>query len=302
MSDGPVLVVGSTGALGLKICERIAAQGRPLRAFVRPGSAPERRKGLLELGAELVEGDIERPETLGPALAGVSQLVTTASSFPGDQRVDAIERMERHGSLNLVEAAVAAGLPGRFVYTSLRPGPADHPHQAAKLAVERRLAVSGLEHTILQPGSFTEVWFSKPLGFDLEGGTAQVFGPGTAPLSWISEDDVADYAVWALDTPAAAGASIELGGPEAISQLDAIAVWEDVFATTIERAHIPLEALEQQLREADTPTGRSVAAVMLQVAGGGETPLGDLARSAGIAGRSVRAVAERTRARGTERS
>jgi uncharacterized protein YbjT (DUF2867 family) len=293
MSDaGPILVAGATGKLGMKICERLAKQGRSVRALVRPTSAPERRQRLHELGIDLVEGDIERPETLGAAVSGVAKVITTASTFPADPRPDAIERVERQGTMNLVDAAAAEGT-GRFVYISLYRVPYDYPHQSAKLAAEQHLIASGLEYAILQPSLFTEVWFSPPLGFDLAGGTVQVFGPGTATVSWISEEDIADYAVWALDAEQAAGQLIELGGPEAVSQLDAIAIHEELLGSTLERVHIPLEALEQQLLDAEAPTAQSIAGVMLQVARGTEAHVSEVARAAGVRATTVRDLVER---------
>ena len=292
MSDAPILVAGATGKLGMKICQRLVAQGRSVRALVRPTSPAERRQRLDELGIELVEGDIERPETLGAAVSGVGKVITTASTFPADPRPDAIERVERQGTINLVDAAAAEGT-GRFVYMSLYRVPHDYAHQSAKLAAEQHLIASGLEYAILQPSLFMEVWFSPPLGFDLARGTVQVFGPGTAALSWISEEDVADYTIWALDAEAAANQMIELGGPETLSQLDAVAIHEELLGTTLERVHVPLEALEQQLLEAEGPTGRSVAGIMLQVARGGEAHLSEVARAAGIRGTTVRDLVER---------
>jgi uncharacterized protein YbjT (DUF2867 family) len=264
-----------------------------VRALVRPTAAAERTQRLRELGAELAEGDVERPETLSAAMAGVTSVVTTASAFPVDPRPDAIERVDRTGSIALVDAAAAAGVK-RFAYTSFRPIPYDFPFQRAKRAVEEHLATSGLDYTILRPASFMEVWFSPMLGFDVGAGTVQVFGRGTAPLSWISSDDVALFTLWALEAEAARNTLVELGGPEALSQLDVIAIHEEISGTPLERSYLPLEQLERQLAEADTPTGQSVAAVMLQVARGGITATSDVAASAGIRLTSVLELAQRS--------
>ena len=155
----------------------------------------ERLRGL---GADVVVGDIEQPDTLGPALADVAYVITTASTFPADERPDAIDIVERAGTCNLIDASVAAGIR-RFVHVSLLESTPGYPHQEAKLASEAYLKASALEYTILKPTSFADVWFSPMLGFDVKAGTVQVFGDGAAPQTWICAADVAAFSVWALD-------------------------------------------------------------------------------------------------------
>jgi uncharacterized protein YbjT (DUF2867 family) len=293
VSASPVLVCGATGALGLRICELLAAEGRSVRALVRPTAAAERTALLAELDAELVQGDLERPETLARAVDGAEAVVTTASSFPLDPRPDAVEYVDRAGTIALVDAAAAAGV-GRFVFISFRPIPYDFPFQRAKRAAEEHLAASGLAYTILRPGEFMEVWFSPALGLDVEGGTVQVFGPGTAPLSWISSGDVARFALWALGAEAARNAVVELGGPEGLSQLEVIALYEEAAGKKLERTILSVEQLEAQLASAPTSVERSLAGVMLSVAGGGVTDMREQSASSGIRLTSVRELAERS--------
>ena len=290
MSGGKVLVAGATGSLGTQVCEALAAAGRDVRALVRPSADASKLARLRALGAELVVGDLEQPATLRPALAGVSVVVTTASAFPGDPRPDAIERVDRDGSIALVDAAAAAGVE-RFVYTSFRPIAREYPFQDAKQAVEARLRASGLEYTILQPGSFMEVWFSPRLGFDVAGGSVVVYGDGTHPLTWISERDVTSFAAWAIDAAAARNASLVLGGPAALSQLDVVAIFERLAGKTLTVTHVPLAELERRYAEATTPVERSLGAVLLEVALGCVTDMTGLVAASGVRLTSVEQLA-----------
>ncbi len=280
MSD-VTLVSGSTGTVGGKICDLLAEQGRAVRALVRPTSDPAKVERLRALGAEVVVGDIEQPDTLGPALDGVTYVVTTASTFPADQRPDAIDIVERVGTCNLVDAAAAAGVR-RFVHVSLHEREHRYPHQQAKLAAEEHLKQSGLEYAILKPVSFADVWFSPMLGFDVEGGSVQIFGDGTAPQTWICTDDVARFSVWALDADEARNASIELGGPDNLSQLEVVELHEELIGAQLERRFLPLAELERMYAEGTTPLEISLAGVMLNVARGDTVDSVELASRCGI--------------------
>ena len=290
MSARKVLVSGATGSLGSQVCAALAAAGRDVRALVRPSADGAKLARLQALGAEVVVGDLEQPETLVAALRGASSVVTTASAFPVDPRPDAIERVDRDGSIALVDAAAAAGVE-RFVYTSFRPIAREFPFQDAKQAVEARLRASGMEYTILQPGSFMEVWFSPRLGFDVAGGSAVVYGDGTRPLTWISERDVVSFAVWALAAGAARNATLDLGGPAALSQLDVVAIFERLAGKSLALTHVPIAELERRYAEAATPVERSLGAILLEVALGTVTDMDRLVAASGIRLTSAEQVA-----------
>lgn len=241
------LVVGASGALGAQVVQRLGARGVDVRAPARP------------------ELDLERPETLVRALDGVSAVLSTATAFPRDPRPDAIERVDRDGQLALVDAAERAGVR-RFVYVSFLPVPYDFPLQRAKRAVEERLAASSLDWTVLRPGKFMEIWFGPLVGFDLAAGRVLVYGDGTAPSTWISSADVAEAAVLSLESDATRRRTIELGGPEALSQLAAVAIFEEELGRPLAREHVPVEALEAQRGARESEVSETLAALMLESA------------------------------------
>ena len=51
-----ILVVGATGLLGTRVCERLRAEGQPVRALVRRTSNPDKVNALRSLGCELPPG------------------------------------------------------------------------------------------------------------------------------------------------------------------------------------------------------------------------------------------------------
>jgi uncharacterized protein YbjT (DUF2867 family) len=268
VESGTTLVVGATGSLGSLICGRLVDGGARLRAVVRRTSDPERVAALRALGAELVEADLKEPATLPAACADVSAIVSTAEAV-GRQPDDTLDRVDRDGQSALVDAAAAAGV-GHFVFVSHSTNvlAVDTPFERAKLVVEERLRESGIAYTILRATFFTEFWLGPAGGFDYENRRVTVYGEGTNPVSFISQNDVAEFAVRSLDTPAARNAVLELGGPEAVSPLAAIELFEQLTGDSFERSFVPLADLEAQKAAAADPMQDSFAGLMIALANG----------------------------------
>src|SRR5688500_9642309 len=207
------LLVGATGLLGPEICRLLA--GWDVRAVVRATADAGKRAALVQLGAEIVEGDLKDPASLARACRGIDAVISTASSTLSRQEGDSIEAVDHKGQLALVEAARQAGV-GHFVFVSFRDNPRlTFPLQTAKRAVEDALKSSGMAYTIIQASFFMEVWLSPALGFDVANRAVRVYGDGTAPISWISYKDVARAAAKAVVSGNGRNMIVELGGPEA---------------------------------------------------------------------------------------
>jgi uncharacterized protein YbjT (DUF2867 family) len=272
------LIVGATGILGSEICRLLAEKGVPVRALVRSTSNPDKVAQLKALKAEVVIGDLKDRRSLDAACRGATAVISTASSTLSRQEGDSIESVDREGQVNLVDAAEAAGVK-HFVLISFPKVDVDFPLQRAKRAVEGRLQRSGMSYTILQPTFFTEVWLSPALGFDPKNGKAQVYGSGSRKISWISFQDVAKFAVAALDRRLAPNATIKLGGPEALSPLEAVRLAEQVVGKPIEVQHVPEEALRAQHGAATDSLQQSFAGLMLYYAGGDVIEMADTLRT-----------------------
>jgi uncharacterized protein YbjT (DUF2867 family) len=261
------LVVGATGFLGGEICRRLTERGRALRALVRSTSDPTRVEQLRGLGAEIVLGDLRDTGSMDAACRGVDTVVSTATAM---LRPDRLDEVDAAGQLNLVDRAQAAGV-GRFVFTStsLSSALSDHfPLLDAKRAVEARLIVSGLPYTILRPTFFMDVWLSPLVGFDPANARAQIFGEGTQPISWIALGDVAELATHAVINPAHQNRTFGLGGPQALSPLDVVGIYEELGARKFEVTHVPVDSLQAQFAGATDPKQQSFAGLMLGYARG----------------------------------
>ena len=268
-----ILVAGATGYLGGDICRRLTSAGRPVRALVRKTSDPGTVAALLKLGAEIVEGDLRDQSSLATACRGATAVVSTVTTTRTRQPGDGLATTDEQGQLALVEAAEAAGVK-KFVYVSFSGGVGgDDALTHAKRTVEQRLARSRMRWTILRPTCFMEAWLSPALGFDFPNARATIYGSGRNRMSWISLGDVAAFAVIALDDPAADNQTIELGGPEALSPLEVVDIFEEIGGRPFEVQHVPEEALRAQAAGASDPMERAFATLMLGYANGDEIPM-----------------------------
>jgi uncharacterized protein YbjT (DUF2867 family) len=258
------LVVGATGLLGSHICRRLREAGHSVRALVRATANPERIRVLQDAGVELAPGDLKDAGSLRRACAGATAIISTASSTLSRQAGDSIETVDRDGQLALVNAAEQAGVD-HFTFVSIPRSPVrESPLTRAKYRVEQELSASGMPYTVLAGNYFMEVWLSPALGFDYRNGTAVVFGDGRQLMSWVSYEDVGEFAIQCADTPSAHGRILEIGGPQDLSPLDVIATFERATGTSFTVQHVPEEALLAQLEAAADPLSEVFCKLQLE--------------------------------------
>ena len=283
-----ILIAGATGFLGGEICRRLAGSGESVRGLVRATSEDAAVERLRALGVEPIVGDVRDRPSLDAACRGVRTVVSTVTTTRSRQPGDSIEATDEAGLLNLVDAARAAGVE-HFVYVSYSANLDDSgPLTHAKRAVEQRIRESGMSYTILRPSYFMEVWLSPHLGFDFNNRKATVYGAGKQRISFISLGDVAEFAVRAVRSRDAGNSTIELGGPNAVSPLEAVRIFEEVAGAPFEQHHVPEDALREQFAAATDSLQKSFAGLMLDYANGDEIPMEHTLRSMPVQLTSIR--------------
>lgn len=138
-----------------------------------------------------------------------------------------------------------------------------------------------------------QIWLSPALGFDYTNGTARILGAGTSPISWVSSTDVAALCALALRHPAAHKASVEIGGPQAISPLEVVTLFERLSGRSFSVEHVPLQALMEQFQEASDPLQKSFAALGLGFAQGEIMDMAQTQQTFGLSLTNVEAYARR---------
>ena len=93
-----LLIVGATGTLGRQIARRALDEGYQVRCLVR---SYRKAAFLKEWGAELVPGNLCQPDSLPPALEGVSAIIDAATASAGDSV--SIKRVDWDGKVSLIQ-------------------------------------------------------------------------------------------------------------------------------------------------------------------------------------------------------
>jgi NADH dehydrogenase len=238
-----ILVAGATGRLGGTIARRLLEQGREVRILVRHNSPSEElaKQGLatsagslIEAGAHPVYGDLKDRASLDPACDGIETVITTANSvLRGGE--DNLQTVDVQGNRNLIDAAKAAGVQ-QFIFTSALGADLNSPVplNQAKGATDAYLRGSGMPHTILAPNAFMEVWAGMVVGMPLQAGRAvTLVGESRRLHTFISQGDVAAFAVAAVGHPAAMNQCLYLGGPEPLCWRDVVATFERVLGREV---------------------------------------------------------------------
>ena len=234
-----ILVTGGTGFVGSRIVHALRTEGRDVRALVR---RPEGSAHLASLGVELATGDVTDAASLAAAADGCTHLIHLVAILKG--KPDDFDRVMTRGTRNVIAAAKGAGIE-RFVLMSALGTTATTkdvvPYFGAKFAMEQDTVASGLEYTIFRP-SFVFgrggalATFMKQVRYSP---VVTVIGSGKRRVQPIWIDDVAEHFARALDTPAAANKTFEIGGPD-------IVTWDELYRTIAKvlgkrraLAHIP---------------------------------------------------------------
>ena len=205
-----VLVVGGTGTLGRQIARRALDAGHSVRCMVR---SPRKASFLQEWGCELTRGDLLEPDSLDYALEGQEAVIDAATARATDS--GSAYDIDWYGKQNLFAAMDRAGLK-RLVFLSLLEADQHRsvPLMDIKACTEQWLAASDLAYTTLRCVAFMQGLISQFAIPVLEGQTVWVSGSPT-PIAYMNTQDVARFAVAALEKPDTARQSYPVVGPRA---------------------------------------------------------------------------------------
>lgn len=213
------LITGATGYVGGRLVERLLDEDRPVRALSRDPSRLEARPGM-----EVAEGDVISGAGVREALEGCTTayyLVHSMEATAGGPADGDFSDRDRRAAENFAEAAVAAGVE-RVVYLG-GIAPTDGPasaHIASRLEVEQILLEAAPAATALRASI---VIGSRSSSFRMLVRLVERLRFLPMP-AWrhnrtqpVAERDAVEFLARTPATPAAAGRSLDIAGPDVVS-------------------------------------------------------------------------------------
>jgi len=221
-----IAVIGATGKVGRAACNQLRARNQSVIALLRRPDA----HGPVA-GTEQRYADMDKPETLGPALSGVRRLFLC-----GPDHADLVKR-----EATVLSAAKSAGVE-LVVKLSAQCGSIDPPTSFGKrhAVAEHNLRESGLPHVVLSPMFFAQSVF--------------LFGQGLAagklrmPLTkgrvcYVDAVDVGEAAGNCLMAPPAENTRFILSGPESLSVAEVLAILSAALGRPVSNSAMPKSLL-----------------------------------------------------------
>lgn len=268
-----IVITGATGRLGRHVISCLLRLDVQLPDLVAAGRNPDKLGALRELGLATVRIDYTDPATLDEAFAGADTVLLISSSEVG-------RRVPQHR--NAVDAAVRAGV-SRLVYTSALGADRGKLLLAEEhLATEQAIAGSGLPHTILRNGWYTENF--EPALRHAETTGVVLASAGDGRVASATREDYAEAIAAVLAQDGHSGQTYELSGDVAWSFDELAAALTEVLdrEVTYRRLTPEQHLAELERTGVDENTARFLVALDANIEDGAlDLVTGDLSRLLG---------------------
>lgn len=266
-----MLVTGATGLVGSHAAARFREEGWRLRALIRPDSDA---RHLEELRAELVLGDVTRPDTISGAAEGCDVVVHAAAFLGGAAPWERYREVNVEGTRHVLTECIRAGCR-RFVHLSsvavygppsrqerpidetapvdLPVGPRDHYERSKRMAERavRRAAEGMVEWCMLRPAVVTgerdRHFAPRVVGLVDDRRLLATVGPGDNRLPLVYAGNVAEACLLAATREEAAGRVYNVTDDGGITQRRLLEMTAPTGATILSLPRAPVELAARAL-------------------------------------------------------
>jgi uncharacterized protein YbjT (DUF2867 family) len=193
-----ILVTGASGTVGSEVARQLLDAGQPVRILVRDA----RKVAALAGRVEVAVGDLDRPETLAPAMQGVDAVFLVTLQTGHD--VNALATARKAGVGRIVKLSTGEATQAKVLI--------------GKWAREREILIerSGIGWTFLRPDMFMSnsvEWWAETI----RGQGAVYFPGGKGKAAPVDPADIAAVAVQVLTATGHEGCAYMLTGPQQLS-------------------------------------------------------------------------------------
>lgn len=234
-----LLIIGGTGTLGRQVVLQALTKGYQVRCLVR-----NFRKAtfLKEWGAELVYGDLSRPETIPPCLKGITAVIDASTSRASE--LESLKKVDWEGKLCLIEAAKIANIQ-RFIFFSAQNVEQFEsiPLMKVKNGIEIKLKKSGIPYTIFRLTGFYQGLIEQYAIPILENLPIWVTNENTY-ISYMDTQDIAKFCLRSLQIPQTRNQTFVLSGSKGWISSEIINLCEQLAGQQAKVQKVPLFILK----------------------------------------------------------
>jgi len=231
-----VILITTAGNVGSEAARLLVERHVPVRVLVRDSG---KAKALADAGAQIAVGDLEVPESIDEAMAGVSAVVLVSPAIPAQE-------------LNVVASAARAGVEHVVKATSKASADSPIARRRGQTEIEAGLAASGLPHTLLRSNAYMQ----NTLALAPVIAKTSSFGSsaGKGLVGMVDARDVGAVAAEIAASPSGhSGKTYWLSGPELISNYDVAAVLSELLGRTVTYREISFDENKKAMINAGVP-------------------------------------------------
>ena len=214
-----IFMLGASGTIGQATVRELVARGHEVVCFVRPRAGVGGALGPQELarrlpGAELRFGEVTNPSSLardgfaGERFDVLMSCLASRTGAPGDAWA-----IDHQAHVQALDLAQRSGVTQMVLLSAICVQKPLLAFQQAKLAFEKVLIDSAVNHSIVRPTAFFKS-LSGQVERVRQGRPFVVFGDGRlTACKPISDDDLGDYLAGCVDDESRHRRVLPIGGP-----------------------------------------------------------------------------------------